>query len=85
LGVTIAKREKADPANPKHVAAPMPGAVVSVAVAVGDKVVPKQKLATLEAMKMETTIPADAAGTVAEVLVKAGDQVEGGALLIRFE
>jgi pyruvate carboxylase len=44
-----------------------------------------QKLATLEAMKMETTLHAERAGKIAEVLVRPGTQVEGGDLLIRLE
>jgi pyruvate carboxylase len=63
----------------------MPGAVVGIAVAVGEQVAAGQKLATLEAMKMETTLHAERAGRVAEVLIRPGTQVEGGDLLIRFE
>ena len=63
----------------------MPGAVVGVAVAAGEEVAAGQKLLTLEAMKMETTLYAERAGTVAEVLVRPGTQVEGGDLVIRFE
>jgi pyruvate carboxylase len=85
LGVVATVRAKADAANPKHVAAPMPGAVVAVMVAVGDTVSAGQKLATLEAMKMESTIHAAHDGKVAEVVVKAGTSVDGGDLLIRFE
>jgi pyruvate carboxylase len=85
LGAVSTARQKADPANPKHIAAPMPGAVVAVAVAAGDDVAAGQKLATLEAMKMESVIHAPAAGKVAEVLTPAGTQVDGGDLLIRFE
>jgi pyruvate carboxylase len=44
-----------------------------------------QKLLTLEAMKMETTVYAERAARVAEVLVNAGTQVETGDLLIRLE
>ncbi len=85
LGVVAVTRAKADTANPKHVAAPMPGAVVAVMVAAGDAVTAGQKLATLEAMKMESTIHAPHDGKVAEVVIKAGTQVDGGDLLIRFE
>ncbi len=85
LGAVSTARPKADANNPKHIAAPMPGAVVAVAVAVGDAVAVGQKLATLEAMKMESTLYAPAAGKVAEVLVAAGTQVDGGDLLMRFE
>ncbi len=52
-------RAKADPANPMHVGAPMPGLVVTVAVKVGDTVTQGQKLLSLEAMKMETTLYAE--------------------------
>ena len=69
----------------RHVGAPMPGAVVAVVVAAGEAVAEGQKLITMEAMKMETTLYAERAGTVAEVLVRPGTQVEGGDLLIRFE
>jgi len=81
----VKARAKAEPGNAKHVAAPMPGAVVAVAVALGDEVAAGQKLLTLEAMKMETTLYADRPGKVAEVLVRPGMQVEGGDLVIRFE
>ncbi len=79
------KRLKADPNNPKHVAASMPGMVVTVAVQAGDTVRRGQKLLTLEAMKMETTITAEADGKVQEVLVEAGSQVETGDLLLVLE
>ncbi|MCO6362865.1 acetyl-CoA carboxylase biotin carboxyl carrier protein subunit, partial [Paracoccus sp. 08] len=49
------------------------------AVAAGDR------LAVLEAMKMEHSLTAAADGVVAEVLAQAGDQVEAGAPLIRLE
>jgi pyruvate carboxylase len=63
----------------------MPGAVVGVAVASGEEVTAGQKLLTLEAMKMETTIYAERAAKIAEVLVRVGTQVEAGDLVIRFE
>ena len=85
LGSTEKAHPKADPADPLQIGAPMPGLVVSVPVVPGEKVAAGQKLCTLEAMKMETTVYADRAGTVAEVLVKPGTQVEAGDLLVRFE
>lgn len=81
----VQARLKADAGNAKHVAAPMPGAVVAVAVAPGEEVAAGAKLLTLEAMKMETTLYAERPGKVAEVLVRPGLQVEGGDLVIRFE
>jgi 3-methylcrotonyl-CoA carboxylase alpha subunit len=65
--------------------APMPGRVVSVHVQVGQAVVTGDRLAVLEAMKMEHTLCAQADGIVAEVLVAEGAQVEAGAALVRME
>jgi 3-methylcrotonyl-CoA carboxylase alpha subunit len=65
--------------------APMPGKVLSFAVQVGQVVSAGQALAVLEAMKMEHTIAAPSAGTVAELLYAPGDQVNEGAPLLRLE
>ncbi len=81
----IARRAKAEPGNPLHVGAPMPGSVVTIVVGVGETVAPGQKLLTLEAMKMETTLYAERAGKIAEVGVTPLTQVQAGDLLIRYE
>ncbi|MFK7819772.1 MAG: biotin/lipoyl-containing protein, partial [Planctomycetaceae bacterium] len=78
----IVESVKADPSNSCHIGSSMPGMVVTVAVQPGDPVKKGQKLLTLEAMKMETTINAESEGKVEEVLVKAGCQVETGDLLV---
>src|SRR5215210_4508626 len=65
--------------------APMPGTVISVAVAVGDHVAPRQTLLVLEAMKMETPVVSPYAATVKAVHVQEGDRVAGGALLVELE
>ena len=65
--------------------APMPGKIIEVRVASGDEVSEGQTLMILEAMKMEQSINASAAGVVAEVLVRQGDQVDADAVLITFE
>jgi pyruvate carboxylase len=85
LEATAARAVQADPADPKQVGATMPGMVVTVAVKPGDKVTRGQKLFTLEAMKMETTLASEVQGRVAEVLVKPGSRVETGDLLLRVE
>ena len=59
----------------KPVQAPMPGVILEVSVKVGDKVKAGQKVAVLEAMKMENEIDASADGTVTAVLVSKGDSV----------
>ncbi len=73
---------KADPNNPKQIGASMPGMVILVAAQAGEKVARGQKLMTLEAMKMETTIAAECDGTVETVHVTTGTQVNAGDLLI---
>ena len=78
-----AVREKAS--GPGSVGAPMPGVVIGVAVKVGDKIKEGEPVATMSAMKMETSVPATASGTVKRVLVNIGDKVEGDDLLIEIE
>ena len=67
------------------VEAPMPGLVRSVDAKVGQAVAKGDRLAVLEAMKMEHSLLAARDGVVAEVLATAGDQVEAGAALVRLE
>ena len=64
---------------------PMPGLVKSVHVTAGQQVKAGDRLAVLEAMKMEHSLTAARDGVVAEVLAAAGDQVEAGAPLIRLQ
>ncbi len=64
--------------------APMPGRVLSVEIAAGDRVSKGQKLMTLEAMKMEHALTAPFDGTVAELSAQAGAQVQVDALLARI-
>jgi pyruvate carboxylase len=85
LEATTPKRAKADANNPDHVGAAMPGMVVGVGVQPGDLVKKSQKLLTLEAMKMETTIYAERDAKIGSVLVQPGSQVETGDLLIELE
>lgn len=78
---TVPTAEKADRANPDHVAAPFAG-VVTVGVGVGDQVSAGQTIATIEAMKMEAAITAPKAGVVTRVAVGSTAGVEGGDLLV---
>ncbi|SOY93306.1 Pyruvate carboxylase [Cupriavidus taiwanensis] len=79
------KRPLAREGNPLHIAAPMPGSVASLLVKVGDRVKAGQSLLSLEAMKMEVTIPAEVEGEVEAVHVKPGDLVDAKELLIALK
>ena len=61
--------------------APMPGSVVRVAVAVGDRVVAGQPVLWLEAMKMQHRVDAPSDGVVTELPVQAGQQIDVGTVL----
>jgi biotin carboxyl carrier protein len=66
----------------QRVVAPMPGKVVKVLVAVGERVEARQGLIVVEAMKMENELTVARAGTVAQVEVGEGTSVEAGRLLL---
>jgi pyruvate carboxylase len=77
-------RPKADPADPMQVGAPIPGIITSVNVSVGSKVAKGDKLFTMEAMKMQTTIYAGVDGVVSEINVVVGENVESKDLLAKL-
>lgn len=83
--VTGDKKPKADPSNLNHIAATMPGTVLKVAVSLGSKVRRGEHLLITEAMKMETTVQAPRDGVVKEILVKEGESISTGDLLIELE
>ena len=60
----------------------MPGRVVRVLVAVGDRVTARQAVVVVEAMKMENELRAPGDGIVKEVAARPGTVVESGAVLI---
>ncbi len=67
-----------------EVLAAMPGRVLEVRVAAGDRVAKGELLLILEAMKMQNEIRAEADQVIAEVHCAPGQAVEAGALLVRF-
>ena len=81
---SVARRPKADLANPSHVSAPMPGVVASVAVSSGRPVAAGDLLMTIEAMKMETALHAERDGTVANLHVAPGQSVDAKDLLLEY-
>ena len=71
----------ADPDNEKEVGANIPGTILKVLVAAGDKIEANQPLAVIEAMKMETNILAPVSGEIEKIVVAAGQQVKSGELI----
>jgi len=80
-GVERQQRERADPDNPNHIAAPMAGKVAAVHVKDGDSVAAGARLVTTEAMKMVNLVAAPHSGRVRRVAVAVGDTVRAGDLL----
>jgi pyruvate carboxylase len=81
LKVETTQRAKADPSNPGHVGAPIPGAVTSITVDRGQTVKKGDRLLVMEAMKMQTTVYAPVDGKIAELLVQVGNTVDAKDLL----
>ena len=77
-------RQAAAGAGSGTVAAPMPGKVLAVLVAPGERVAIGQPLIVLEAMKMESTLTADVAGSVRTFAAVAGATVAGGDVLVEI-
>jgi biotin carboxyl carrier protein len=67
-----------------EVLSPLPGLVATVHVSVGDVVASGDAVVTLQSMKMGIPIAAEGDGTVAEILVNEGDEIDTGALIARL-
>jgi len=78
----VTAHPKADPTNPKHIGASMPGMISTVPVKLGQSVKKGDILFTIEAMKMELAIKADQDCVVQEVLMSAGKQVRNTDLVL---
>jgi len=87
LGAELQRRMpvKLPPDTSKLVMSPMPGLLTKIAVKAGDNVTAGQKLASIEAMKMENTISAMQDGVVSEICATEGDSLAVDQLIIRFE
>ena len=83
--VETRRRGGAGPADaPGDILAPMPGAVLEVLVAEGDRVERNQTVVLMESMKMELVITAPRAGVVRRVAVEPGQQVDRGMRLLEL-
>lgn len=79
-----AARAKAEEGNTNHVGAPMPGVISTIAIANGQDVKAGDVLVSIEAMKMETALHAERDGTISQVLVSKGDQIDAKDLLVVY-
>lgn len=66
------------------VVSPLPGLVATVHIKAGDTIASGDPVVTLQSMKMEIPVPAEADGTVEEVLVSEGDEIDTGAVIARL-
>jgi len=82
---TAIQRPKAETGNDRHLGAPMPGVVATVAAVAGANVKAGDLLLTIEAMKMETGLHAERDAKIKAVHVTAGAQIDAKDLLIEFE
>jgi 3-methylcrotonyl-CoA carboxylase alpha subunit len=85
FGSPRADRSGVGPASDGMILSPMPGRVIAVEVALGDKVKKGQRLVVIEAMKMEQGLVAPFDGIIAELKATVDAQVSEGALLARVE
>ena len=76
--VPVISKTVTAPGPIKDFTAPMPGMIISIAVKVGDQVVPGDEICVLEAMKMQQTLRAEWTGIVDEIHVETGQQIQGG-------
>ncbi|HLJ46510.1 MAG TPA: pyruvate carboxylase [Bryobacteraceae bacterium] len=85
LQASVPVRPKADPNQPGHVGAPIPGAVSSITAEIGDTVAKGDRLLVMEAMKMQSTLYSPVAGRVTQKFVAVGDKVDAKDLLLIIE
>lgn len=85
MKVEVSRRQKGRADDASHAVAPIPGMVTGIHTCVGAKVAAGEKLVTLEAMKMLTSVCAGGNGVVKEVLVREGESVDSNDLLVRLE
>ncbi len=84
-GAKVIAKPAATATGGYQVKAPLPGTIISINVKVGDTVKAADKVAVLEAMKMENSINAGRDGVVASINVNPGDAVPDGGVILTLE
>ncbi|MCP3955123.1 MAG: biotin/lipoyl-binding protein, partial [Desulfobacterales bacterium] len=85
LSSQVVQHPKAEENNSKHIGAPMPGVVASIAISENTEVHEGDLLLTIEAMKMETSIHAESDAVVKSIYAKVGGQIDAKDLLIEMD
>jgi pyruvate carboxylase len=85
LEVKVEAKPQADPGQPGQIGAPIPGVVSTVAVELNQEIGKGERLLVMEAMKMQSTVYAPAAGRITRLLVQPGQQVAAKELLLVIE
>lgn len=85
IKTSVKENQKINKANPKEMGAPLQGKLSQVLVKEGESFKKNQPLFVIEAMKMETTISAPDAGTVAGVVLQPGAMVKTDDLVLKFQ
>ena len=75
---------KAPPDMSQYLLSPMPGLLTEISVEVGQKVQVGQKLAVIEAMKMENVLLAQHEGVVSQILASKGESLSVDQIILRF-
>jgi pyruvate carboxylase len=81
----VRAKPRAAEGNPKHVGAPMPGTIVTVAIHAGQKVAKGDPLVSIEAMKMETMLRAEHGGVIKAIHCRHGEAINAKDLVVEFE
>ena len=84
VAITVKQKPKVEAGNASHVGAPMPGAIVTVSVKVGQPVKKGDPLVSIEAMKMESMLRAEQDAVIKAIHVKPGDAVAAKDLLLEL-
>ncbi len=79
------KKSGSSSVNSSEITAPMPGKIIKISVPSGSQVAVGDVVIVMEAMKMEYTLKAQAAGRLSEIRVRAGEQVPLGHVLVKLD